>query len=71
MVAITDQSARIQELEEELVEVRAAFEDYIASSRELENGLDTELQNMSTLKGRSSSSTLPIKVTHSLFFVSF
>ena len=37
---------REQQLEAELLEVRVAFEDYIKSSKELEDGLDHELREM-------------------------
>ena len=40
------ESGRIQELEAELSEVRAAFEEYIQSSQKLEDGLDSELEEM-------------------------
>jgi hypothetical protein len=41
-------SARVQELELELRNLRVAFEEYIGSSRELEDGLDRELADMRT-----------------------
>lgn len=37
---------RVAELEVELKEVRTAFEEYIASSKELEAGLDSELNQL-------------------------
>jgi hypothetical protein len=37
----------VQELEQELSNIRSAFEDYINSSKELEDGLDCELGDMS------------------------
>jgi hypothetical protein len=37
---------RVPELEAELKEVRTAFEEYIASSKELEVGLDSELKQL-------------------------
>jgi hypothetical protein len=50
IMAMMHESARVQELELELMEIRAAFEEYITSSRELENGLDGELGDMRTLQ---------------------
>lgn len=41
-------AARVQELELELKNLRVAFEEYIGSSRELEDGLDRELADMRT-----------------------
>ena len=41
-------SARVHELELELKNLRVAFEEYIGSSRELEDGLDRELADMRT-----------------------
>jgi hypothetical protein len=37
---------RVVELEAELKDIRAAFEDYIANSKELEAGLDQELRDL-------------------------
>jgi hypothetical protein len=50
MMAMTGYSAtaRVQELELELSNLREAFEEYIESSRELESGLDRELIDMRT-----------------------
>ena len=45
---MTTDSATVAELEAELKNIRAAFEEYIASSRELEDGLDRELADMRT-----------------------
>jgi chromosome segregation ATPase len=45
---MTSYPARVQELEMELSNLREAFEEYIESSRELENGLDRELVDMRT-----------------------
>jgi phage shock protein A len=39
--------ADVQELERELSNIRSAFEEYIKSSKELEDGLDFELADMS------------------------
>lgn len=39
---------RVEQLEAELKEVRAAFEEYIQSSKELEDGLDKELSDLRT-----------------------
>jgi len=47
VAAIDDDSPRVRELELELSNIRKAFEDYIANSRDLEEGLDTELGAMS------------------------
>ena len=66
IMAMMHESARVQELEFELGEIRAAFEEYITSSRELENGLDGELGDMRTLQldrsmtSKMTSLTLPI-----------
>ena len=43
-------NADVQELEKELSNIRSAFEDYINSSKELEDGLDCELADLSKLK---------------------
>ncbi len=43
-MAFPDQ--RVAELEAELREVRAAFEEYITNSKELEAGLDAELTQL-------------------------
>lgn len=48
MMATMNESERVQELEYELGEVRAAFDDYVKSSQALENGLDEELGKMRT-----------------------
>lgn len=39
---------RVQELEAELKEVRTAFEQYVANSKELESALDKELSELRT-----------------------
>jgi hypothetical protein len=41
-------NADVHELEQELSNIRSAFEEYINSSKELEGGLDCELADMST-----------------------
>lgn len=41
-----DDASRVRELEYELTNLRNAFEEYISSSRELEDGLDKELAGM-------------------------
>lgn len=46
---------RVVELEAELKEVRAAFEEYITSSKELEAGLDKELSDLRKSKTLTSS----------------
>lgn len=43
-------NADVQELEKELSNIRSAFEDYINSSKELEDGLDCELADLSKFK---------------------
>jgi hypothetical protein len=49
IMAMMHESARVQELELELMEIRMAFED-ISSSQELKNGLDGGLGDMRTLQ---------------------
>ena len=46
MEAMVSPEQRVAELEDELREVRSAFEEYIASSKELEAGLDSELTQL-------------------------
>lgn len=46
MASAPTETARVQELEAELAEVRTAFEEYIQSSQKLEDGLDSELEEM-------------------------
>lgn len=45
--ASPSKNADVQELEKELSNIRSAFEEYINSSKELEDGLDSELADMS------------------------
>jgi hypothetical protein len=49
MMEVAYETPREQELEFELQNIRAAFEEYIKSSRELEGGLDQELTDMRKL----------------------
>lgn len=53
MVAEMDESTRIQSLENELTEVRTAFDDYMASSKDLEKKLDRKLEDMRTFTERN------------------
>ena len=46
MDIVMDDASRVKELEFELANLRNAFEEYISSSRELEDGLDKELAGM-------------------------
>ena len=43
-----NESVIIRELEQELKNIRTAFEDYIVSSRQLEDGLERELSDRRT-----------------------
>ena len=42
-------ASTVQRLELELKNIKEAFEDYISSSKQLEDGLDKELAEMRTL----------------------
>ena len=53
------------ELETELKNVKAAFEEYISSSKELEEGLDKELTEMRKLKKKERKMTFEIFVMSS------
>eukprot|EP00980_Cylindrotheca_fusiformis_P004604 scaffold982_cov139-Cylindrotheca_fusiformis.AAC.17 len=46
MVAMSVDSERVRELEAELDGIRNAFQDFIANSRNLENGVGQQLGNM-------------------------
>jgi hypothetical protein len=46
MMAMSVDPDRVRELEAELDGIRIAFKDYVASSRDLETGLDHELGGM-------------------------